>query len=50
MIETLRDLMRFLAANKKWWLIPILIFLVLFGALVIYAHGTAVAPFVYSFF
>lgn len=50
MIETLRDLVRFLAAHKKWWLIPVLIFLVLFGALIIYAHGTAVAPFVYSFF
>lgn len=50
MIETLRDLMRFLLANKKWWLIPVLIFLMLFGALIIYAHGTAVAPFVYSFF
>lgn len=50
MVETFRDLIRFLAAHKKWWLIPVVIFLVLFGALIIYAHGTAVAPFVYSFF
>jgi hypothetical protein len=50
MIETLKDLTRFLARHKKWWLIPVLLFLIFFGALVIYAHGTAVAPFVYSFF
>ncbi|MGZ3790686.1 MAG: DUF5989 family protein [Bacteriovorax sp.] len=50
MVETFRDLVRFLTVHKKWWLIPILIFLVLFGALVIYAHGSVAAPFVYSFF
>jgi hypothetical protein len=50
MIETIKDLMRFLGHHKKWWLIPILLFLVLFGALVVYAHGTTVAPFVYTLF
>ena len=50
MFDALSDLIKFLKKNKKWWLIPILIFLMLFGALVVYAHGTVVAPFVYSFF
>lgn len=50
MFETFRDLFKFLGRHKKWWLLPILIFLILFGALIIYAQGTAVAPFVYTFF
>lgn len=50
MIETLKDLLRFFRQHKKWWLIPIVLILVLFGALVIYAQGSAVAPFVYTFF
>lgn len=50
MVETLKDLFRFLKHHKKWWLLPILLFLVLFGALAIYAQGTAVAPFMYSLF
>lgn len=50
MIATFKDLIRFLLRNKKWWMIPILIFLILFGALVFYSQGTAVAPFVYTFF
>nr|BDT28838.1 DUF5989 family protein [Bacteriovorax sp. HI3] len=50
MLDTLKDLFRFLGRHKKWWLLPILLFLILFGALVIYAQGSAVAPFVYSFF
>ncbi len=50
MIETLKDFYRFFKKNKKWWLIPILLFLIFFGALIIYANGSAIAPFVYSFF
>ncbi|TDP55790.1 hypothetical protein C8D79_0847 [Bacteriovorax stolpii] len=50
MLDILKDLLRFLGRHKKWWLLPILLFLILFGALVIYAQGSAVAPFVYSFF
>jgi hypothetical protein len=39
----------FLRTNKKWWLLPILIVLLLFGALMILS-GTAVAPFIYTLF
>lgn len=50
MIETIKDLFAFLNHHKKWWLFPILLFLLLLGALVVYSQGTVVAPFVYSFF
>jgi hypothetical protein len=50
MLDTLKDLYNFLKQNKKWWLTPIIILLVAFGALIIYAQGSAVAPFVYTLF
>lgn len=39
----------FLKDNKKWWLLPIVVVLFLFGALVLLS-GTAVAPFIYTLF
>jgi hypothetical protein len=41
---------RFLRVRKKFWLLPLLVILVLFGALLILAETTAVAPFIYSLF
>ena len=40
----------FLKTRKKYWLLPILIVLVLFGALIVLTQGTAVAPFIYTIF
>jgi hypothetical protein len=40
----------FLKIRKKYWLLPILIVLVLFGALIVLTKGTAVAPFIYTIF
>ena len=40
----------FLKIRKKYWLFPILIVLVLFGALIVLTKGTAVAPFIYTIF
>jgi hypothetical protein len=40
----------FLKARKKWWLAPIVIFLFLLGALIIFTEGSAVAPFIYTLF
>ncbi len=40
----------FLKARKKWWLSPIVIFLALLGALIIFTEGSAVAPFIYTLF
>ena len=48
-IGIVREFWQFLKYNKKWWLAPILIVLLLFGALV-FMTGTAAAPFIYPFF
>ena len=40
----------FLNARKKWWLTPIVVFLVLLGLLIVLAEGSAVAPFIYALF
>ena len=46
----LTELWAFLRARKKFWLLPILVVLALFGALLIFAQGSAVAPFIYTLF
>ena len=40
----------FLRVRKKWWLAPILILFALFGSLIVFTQGSAVAPFVYTIF
>jgi hypothetical protein len=50
MIDFLKEFLDFLKNRKKYWLLPILIFLVLFGALIVLSQGTAVAPFIYTIF
>lgn len=50
MMELLRDLWDYMRENKKLWLAPILILLVLLGALVVFAEGSAIAPFIYTLF
>ncbi len=40
----------FIKIRKKYWLIPILFFLVLFGGLIVLSQGSAVAPFIYTLF
>jgi Family of unknown function (DUF5989) len=40
----------FLKFRKKWWLAPIIIFLVFFGILIVLTEGTAIAPFIYALF
>ena len=46
----LGELWRFMAVRKKYWLLPILFMLVLFGGLVVLSKGSAVAPFIYTVF
>lgn len=40
----------FLGARKKWWLAPIIVIMVLLGALLVFAQGSALAPFIYTIF
>lgn len=46
----LAELWLFMKVRKKFWLLPILIVLLLFGGLLILAKGSAVAPFIYTLF
>jgi len=46
----LTDLWGFLKVRKKFWLLPIILTLLLFGALIVLTSGTAVAPFIYTIF
>ena len=46
----LADLWRFMRARKKFWLLPILFVMILFGGLLMLAEGSAVAPFIYTIF
>jgi hypothetical protein len=49
-MDFLAELWRFLRVRKKFWLLPVLIMMVVFGGLVVLTTGTAVAPFVYTLF
>jgi hypothetical protein len=44
------ELLSFLWQRKLWWLIPMMLVIVLFGVLLIFAQGSAVAPFIYTLF
>ena len=46
----IREFWEFLKIRKKYWLLPILIVLALFGALIVLSQGSAVAPFIYTIF
>jgi hypothetical protein len=49
-METLRDLWGFMKVRKKFWLLPIILTLLLFGALILLSSGSAIAPFIYTIF
>ncbi|MAT99380.1 MAG: hypothetical protein IT327_10690 [Anaerolineae bacterium] len=44
------ELLGFLGANKRWWLIPMVAVLLLFGLLVIFGSASGLAPFIYTLF
>jgi hypothetical protein len=46
----LRELWSFMRVRKKWWLLPILIVMLLIGTLLVFAQGSALAPFIYTIF
>lgn len=45
-----RELWEFMRVRKKFWLLPILIMMVVFGGLVVLTKGSAIAPFIYTLF
>ena len=46
----LAEFWSYLKARKKFWLVPVLLVLVVFGGLIILAKGSAIAPFIYTIF
>jgi hypothetical protein len=44
------ELWAFLRERKKFWLLPIILMMVLFGILLVFAQGSAIAPFIYTLF
>ncbi|AEA81033.1 hypothetical protein SAR11G3_00558 [Candidatus Pelagibacter sp. IMCC9063] len=49
-MDFLKEFFEFIRYRKKYWLLPILLTLALFGGLIVLSQGTAVAPFIYTIF
>ena len=50
MLDLLTDLWAFMRERKKFWLAPIIIVMILLGALIVFAQGSSLAPFIYTLF
>ncbi len=50
MFELFCDLFGFMKVRKKYWLMPIILVLMLLGGLIVFAQGSALAPFIYTLF
>tara|TARA_B100000767_G_scaffold196820_1_gene183854 strand:- start:133 stop:285 length:153 start_codon:yes stop_codon:yes gene_type:complete len=50
MIDFLKEFWEFLRERKKYWLLPVIIVLALFGILIVLSQGSVVAPFIYTIF
>lgn len=49
-MDFLKDLWGFLGQRKKFWLLPLILILLMFGVLIVFASGSAIAPFIYTLF
>ncbi len=49
-LSVIKEFWEFLIVRKKWWLAPIIIFLMLLGALIVFTESSALAPFIYALF
>jgi len=49
-LSILKQIWDFMRIRKKWWLMPIMIILIVFGLLLIFAQSSALAPFIYTIF
>ena len=50
MLDFLADLWAFMRERKKFWLAPIILVMMLLGALIVFAQGSSLAPFIYTLF
>jgi hypothetical protein len=49
-MSLIQELWAFMRVRKKYWLIPIIVMMVVFGGLVVLSKGSAIAPFIYTIF
>ena len=49
-MDLIKELWRFMKVRKKFWLLPVIVFSVLLGGLVVFAQSSALAPFIYTLF
>ncbi len=49
-MDFLTELWAFMRVRKKFWLLPIIVMMTVFGGLVVLSQGSAVAPFIYTIF
>ena len=49
-LSILGEFWKFLKVRKKWWLTPVVLMLVVLGALIVFSQGSALAPFIYTLF
>jgi Family of unknown function (DUF5989) len=49
-MSLLKELWAFMRVRKKWWLLPIILIMLGVGALLVFAQGSALAPFIYTIF
>jgi len=50
MIEVIAELWKFMRVRRKYWLLPVIVMLAVFGALIVLTKGSVVAPFIYTLF
>lgn len=49
-MSLIRELWAFMRVRKKWWLLPLITVMLLVGMLLVFAQGSALAPFIYTIF
>ena len=49
-MDSLKDIISFLASRKKYWLLPITVILLMLGLILLFSGGSALAPFIYTLF
>ena len=49
-MDFLKEIWRFMKVRRKFWLLPIMVMMVIFGGLVVLTKGSAIAPFIYTIF
>lgn len=49
-MSLVRELWDYMRIRKKWWLLPIIVVMFLVGSLLVFAQGSALAPFIYTIF